>query len=33
MEFFAGFFCWYITWHRLVKNLTPREEKGAGTNT
>jgi hypothetical protein len=29
---FAGAFCWYITWLRLVKNLTPREEKSAGRN-
>jgi hypothetical protein len=28
---FMGF-CWYITWLRLVKNLTPREEKSAGRN-
>jgi hypothetical protein len=27
MEFFAGAFCWYITWRRLVKNVTPQEEK------
>jgi hypothetical protein len=29
---FAGDFCTYITWLRLVKNLTPREEKSAGLN-
>jgi hypothetical protein len=30
---FAGdFFCVYITWLRLIKNLTPREEKSAGRN-
>jgi hypothetical protein len=31
---FCGGFCWYITWLRLVKNLTPppREEKSAGWN-
>jgi hypothetical protein len=29
---FCGGFCWYITWLRLVKNLTPREEKSAGRN-
>jgi hypothetical protein len=27
---FAGDFHTYITWLRLVKNLTPREEKSAG---
>jgi hypothetical protein len=32
MEFFAGAFRWYITWRRLVKNLTPQEEKSAGLN-
>jgi hypothetical protein len=25
-----GIFLTYITWLRLVKNLTPREEKSAG---
>jgi hypothetical protein len=29
---FCGGFCWYITWLRLVKNLTPRELKSAGRN-
>jgi hypothetical protein len=29
---FAGDFHTYITWLRLVKNLTPREEKSAGKN-
>jgi hypothetical protein len=29
---FAGDFCGYITWLRLIKNLTPREEKSAGRN-
>jgi hypothetical protein len=29
---FCGGFCWYITWLRLVKNLTPWEEKSAGRN-
>jgi hypothetical protein len=29
---FAGDFCRYITWLRLVKNLTPWEEKSAGLN-
>jgi hypothetical protein len=29
---FCGGFCWYITWLRLVKNLTLREEKSAGRN-
>jgi hypothetical protein len=29
---FAGDFHLYITWFRLVKNLTPREEKSAGQN-
>jgi hypothetical protein len=29
---FAGDFCRYITWLRLIKNLTPREEKSAGWN-
>jgi hypothetical protein len=24
--------CWYITWLRLVKNLTHCEEKSAGQN-
>jgi hypothetical protein len=28
--FFVGAFWQYITWLRLVKNLTPREEKSAG---
>jgi hypothetical protein len=28
--FLRGFFHTYITWLRLVKNLTPREEKSAG---
>jgi hypothetical protein len=32
LNFFAGAFYWYITWLRLVKNLTPREEKSAGRN-
>jgi hypothetical protein len=31
-EFFARAFWRYITWLRLVKNLTPREEKSAGLN-
>jgi hypothetical protein len=29
---FAGDFCRYITWLRLIKNLTPWEEKSAGRN-
>jgi hypothetical protein len=29
---FAGDFRVYITWLRLIKNLTPREEKSAGRN-
>jgi hypothetical protein len=29
---FARAFRWYITWCRLIKNLTPREEKSAGLN-
>jgi hypothetical protein len=29
---FAGDFCGYIAWLRLIKNLTPREEKSAGQN-
>jgi hypothetical protein len=29
---FAGDFCGYITWLRLIKNLTPGEEKSAGRN-
>jgi hypothetical protein len=29
---FAGDFCGYIAWLRLIKNLTPREEKSAGRN-
>jgi hypothetical protein len=30
--FFAGAFYWYITWLRLVKNLTPRRKRvRAGT--
>jgi hypothetical protein len=29
---FAGDFCGYITWLRLIKNLTPREENSAGYN-
>jgi hypothetical protein len=29
---FAGNFCGYITWLRLIKNLTPREEKSVGRN-
>jgi hypothetical protein len=29
---FCGGFCWYITWLRLVKNLTPQEEKSVGRN-
>jgi hypothetical protein len=29
---FAGDFCVYITWLRLIKNLTPQEEKSAGRN-
>jgi hypothetical protein len=29
---FVGDFCGYITWLRLIKNLTPREEKSAGRN-
>jgi hypothetical protein len=28
--FLRGIFHTYITWLRLVKNLTPREEKSAG---
>jgi hypothetical protein len=28
--FLRGIFLTYITWLRLVKNLTPREEKSAG---
>jgi hypothetical protein len=31
-SFFVGAFRWYITWRRLVKNVTPREEKSAGLN-
>jgi hypothetical protein len=27
---FAGDLYGYITWLRLIKNLTPREEKSAG---
>ena len=30
--FLRGIFHLYITWLRLVKNLTPREEKSAGQN-
>jgi hypothetical protein len=30
---FCGGFCRYITWLRLVKNLTPQEEKSAGRNS
>jgi hypothetical protein len=30
---FCGGFCRFITWLRLVKNLTPREEKSAGRNS
>jgi hypothetical protein len=30
--FFAGAFWRYITWLRLVKNLTPREETSVGLN-
>jgi hypothetical protein len=30
---FCGGFCRYITWLRLIKNLTPREEKSAGQNS
>jgi hypothetical protein len=29
---FAGDFCGYITWLRLIKNLTFREEKSVGRN-
>jgi hypothetical protein len=29
---FVGDFCRYITWLRLIKNLTPREEKSVGRN-
>jgi hypothetical protein len=29
---FCGGFSVYITWLRLIKNLTPREEKSAGRN-
>jgi hypothetical protein len=29
---FCGGFCRYITWLRLVKNLTPQEEKSVGLN-
>jgi hypothetical protein len=29
---FAGDFCGYIVWLRLIKNLTPREEKSTGQN-
>jgi hypothetical protein len=29
---FCGGFCWYITCLRLVKNLTPWEEKSVGRN-
>jgi hypothetical protein len=32
LSFFAGDFCLYITWRRLIKNLTPWEEKSAGRN-
>jgi hypothetical protein len=32
LNIFVGSFHWYITWLRLVKNLTPREEKSAGRN-
>jgi hypothetical protein len=32
LSFFAGDFCVYITWLRLIKNLTPQEEKSAGRN-
>ena len=28
--FLRGIFHTYITWFRLVKNLTPQEEKSAG---
>jgi hypothetical protein len=30
--FLRGIFCVYITWLRLIKNLTPQEEKSAGRN-
>jgi hypothetical protein len=30
--FLRGIFHLYITWLRLVKNLTPREEKSVGQN-
>jgi hypothetical protein len=30
---FCGGFCRYITWLRLIKNLTPWEEKSAGQNS
>jgi hypothetical protein len=33
LGFFAGAFHWYITWCRLIKNLTPREEKSMGLNS
>jgi hypothetical protein len=29
---FAGDFYGYIAWLRLIKNLTPQEEKSAGRN-
>jgi hypothetical protein len=29
---FVGDFCGYITWLRLIKNLTPRKEKSVGQN-
>jgi hypothetical protein len=32
-NFLRGIFCVYITWLRLIKNLTPlREEKSVGRN-
>jgi hypothetical protein len=31
--FLRGLFRWYITWRRLIKNLTPWEEKSAGLNS
>jgi hypothetical protein len=31
-NFLQGIFCVYITWLRLIKNLTPQEEKSAGRN-
>jgi hypothetical protein len=31
-NFLRGIFCVYITWLRLIKNLTPQEEKSVGWN-